>query len=278
MIPKIDMVLSDLMSNEKRKKKNHWFVFSGIFRFVCPWSITVTTGYTAYLLQNKGGKDFIDEALCYRVVDSGIIRNPFNNEDLGPLGLLSWESWTSVYLFFCLTTNITSHYICSLMNLMLYARYLFVQRRKEKLEQQKEQEQNEQNISTAFDEEAKPASLPQPQPCSEVTSKPSIDTLHVIGVKEEDLCIVQHERLESKSAPNEASTNMKKNRWLSCWRRCKYNLTLYPIVWVILHGVLVVMVQTYIDQVYCTDDILSPVIASTVVFTIFHIILSASVQ
>ena len=282
IISTIDMVLSDLIGRQKRNKNDR--LAAWLFRIVCPWSITVTIGYTVYLLQNDGGKNFIDEDLCYRVIDGGITRQPVDEEDFGPLGM-SWESWTSVYLFFFLLTNITAHYICTLMNAMLYTRYFIAQTRKEKREQRQEQEQDEHTNSTSFDEEAKPAS--QPQPCSEETAsmQQSIQNqMHIDLPRDDDpnsekekadgRSIVQH---HSKSVSNVSLTMMKKNWWLSSFssRYCRnINLTFYPIVWVILHGVLVATVQTYIDQVYCTDDIFSAVIATTVVFTIIHILLS----
>ena len=73
-----------------------------------PLSVTVSFAYTVYLASNHWGTDIVDTDVCYGVVGTGI---PI--EGTSPAGV-------AIFFGFALLSNLCMHYLCAVVNLVLY--------------------------------------------------------------------------------------------------------------------------------------------------------------
>lgn len=79
-----------------------------MFRISLPLSVTVSLGYSFYILTNDWGRDFVDDDLCYTALSAAT-----------PKEGTSFARAIN-YLFFENFSNWTIHYLCAAINLSLY--------------------------------------------------------------------------------------------------------------------------------------------------------------
>lgn len=79
-----------------------------LFRLCLPLSVTVMVAFTFYLVSNNWGRDFVDDELCYTLMDSAIPKEG------------TTEMGAAVFLTFDRIANFTAHYVCAAINIVLY--------------------------------------------------------------------------------------------------------------------------------------------------------------
>lgn len=79
-----------------------------LFHLCLPLSVTVMLAFTFYLVSNDWGRDFVDDELCYTLMDGAIPKD------------LTSQTGAAIFLTLDRLANFTAHYVCAAINGVLY--------------------------------------------------------------------------------------------------------------------------------------------------------------